>query len=76
MDGSNVPGPKRACTRGAPQLPQNFEPESMAAEQCMQETLVGAVESIVVAKSKPRLVCRGKLLSLHSEANLPIFSVD
>lgn len=58
MVGSKVPGPKRECILGAPQLPQNFEPESIAAEQCMQETLVGAIESIVVAKSKPR-GCRG-----------------
>ncbi|MFA7336707.1 MAG: hypothetical protein WC028_07955 [Candidatus Obscuribacterales bacterium] len=55
-------------------MPQNLELESIAAEQCMQERLVGATESIVVAKSKPHLVRGGKLSKLYFEAISAIFA--
>ena len=71
ITGSKLLGPKRDCIRGAPQLPQNLEPVSLAdivAEQCRQERLVGVTESIVVAKSRPHLVRGGKLSNLYFEA--------
>lgn len=59
ITGSKLPEPKCECIRGAPQLPQNLELDSIATEQWVQEILVGATESIVVAKSKPHVVRGG-----------------